>query len=83
MGLQEVIGPPSLLQLSIRFKLQFHSAIIALLENIKSRFTDKAVNIITAMSLFNPSLLPTEDSLPSYGNEQIQVLAEFYGKAEV
>ena len=41
------------------------------------------MNVITAMSIFNPSLLPTEDSLPSYGNEQIQVLAEFYGKAEV
>ena len=53
----------------------------ALLANIKSRFTDKAVKIITAMSIFNPSLLPTEDSLPSYGNEQIKILAEFYGKA--
>ena len=45
----------------------------ALLANIKSRFTDKAVKVVTAMSIFNPSLLPTEDSLPSYGNEQIIV----------
>ncbi len=52
----------------------------ALLENIKSRFTDKAVEIITAMSIFNPFLLPTEDSLHSYGTEEIKVLAEFYGK---
>jgi hypothetical protein len=56
----------------------------ALLENIKSRFTDKAVKIITAMSIFNPSLLPTDDSITSYGNDQIQVLAQFYGEeAEV
>ena len=37
----------------------------ALLENIKNRFSDKAVKIVTAMSIFIPSLLPTEDSLPS------------------
>ena len=56
----------------------------ALLENIKSRFTDKAVKIIIVMSIFNPTLLPTEDSLPSYGNEQFKILANFYGKeAEV
>ena len=51
---------------------------------IKSRFTDKAVKIVTAMSIFSPSLLPAEASLPSYGSEQIKILAEFYGKeAEV
>ena len=56
----------------------------ALLENIKSRFTDKAMKIVIAMSIFNPTLLPTEDSLPSYGNEQIKILTNFYGKeAEV
>ena len=27
-----------------------------------------------------PALLPIEDSLPSYGDEQINKLAEFYGK---
>ena len=56
----------------------------SLLLNIKSRFTDKAVKIVTAMSIFSPSLLPAEASLPSYGSEQIKILAEFYGKeAEV
>ena len=51
---------------------------------VKSRFTDKALKVVTVISIFNPSLLPTEDSLPSYGNEQITILAEFYGKeAEV
>ena len=52
--------------------------------NIKSRFTDKAVKIVTAMSMFSSSLLPAEASLPSYGSEKIKILAEFYGKeAEV
>ena len=56
----------------------------SLLLNIKSRLTDKAVKIVTAMSIFSPSLLPAEASLPSYGSEQIKILAEFYGKeAEV
>ena len=56
----------------------------SLLLNIKSRFTDKAVKIVTAMSIFSPSLLPVEAFLPSYGSEQIKILAEFYGKeAEV
>ena len=52
---------------------------------VKSRFTDKALKVVTVISIFNPSLLPTEDSLPSYyGNEQIKILAELYGKeAEV
>ena len=42
------------------------------------------MKIVTAMSIFSPSLLLTEASLPSYGSEQIKILAEFYGKeAEV
>ena len=52
----------------------------SLLLNIKSRFTDKAMKIGTAMSIFSPSLLPAEASLPSYGSEKIKILAEFYGK---
>ena len=56
----------------------------SLLLNTKSRFTDKAVKIVTAMSIFSPSLPPAEASLPSYGSKQIKILAEFYGKeAEV
>ena len=31
----------------------------ALLENIENRFTDEAVKIVTAMSIFSPSLLLT------------------------
>ena len=36
------------------------------------------------MSIFNPSLLPSKDSLNVYGNDEITLLANFYGKpAEV
>ena len=38
------------------------------------------MKIVTAMSIFSPSLLPAEASLPSYGSEKIKILAEFYGK---
>ncbi len=50
----------------------------ALLENIKSRFTDKAVEIITAMSIPLCYLLKIHYILN--GTEEIKVLAEFYGK---
>lgn len=43
--------------------------------NIKRHFSNEAVNS------FNPALLPAaEESLSLYGNEQIQNLADFYGK---
>ena len=41
------------------------------------------MKIGTAMSIFSPSLIPAEASLPSYGSEQIKILAEFYGKEAV
>ena len=31
------------------------------------------MKIVIAMSVFNRTVLPTEDSLPSYGNEQTEV----------
>ena len=37
------------------------------------------MKIVTAMSIFSPSL-PAEAFLPSYGSEQIKILAGFYGK---
>ena len=42
------------------------------------------MKIVTAMSIFSPSLLPAEESLPSNGSELINILTELYGKeAEV
>ena len=50
----------------------------SLLENIRNRFSDRSLKIVTAMSIFNPAMLPSEESLSSYGNEQIKLLAGFY-----
>ena len=52
----------------------------SLLENIRNRFSDRSLKIITAMSIFNPAMLPSQESLSSYGNEQIKLLAGFYGE---
>ena len=52
-----------------------------LLENIDRRFTSKAIKILTAMSVFNPSLLPPKDYLSTYGVDEITALADFYGKS--
>ena len=52
----------------------------SLLENIRNRFSDRSLKIVTAMSIFNPATLPSEESLSSYGNEQIKVLPGFYGE---
>ena len=55
-----------------------------LLGNIRKRFSDKAIQILSAMSVFHPASLPEKDSLSTYGNNEIACLANFYGKpAEV
>ena len=57
----------------------------ALLANIWQWFSDKDVNILVAMTIFNPSLLPKKDYLASYGQEHIKVVhvhvADYYKKA--
>lgn len=84
MDPQGGIGPLSPWLPSIRLWSQVNKLCRCTSDNICSSFTVKAMEIVSAMSMFNPSLLPTEDSLPSYGNEEICVLAEFCGKeAEV
>lgn len=57
----------------------------ALLKNIMEEiFSNEAVKILAAMSIFNPALLPSKESLNTYGNDEITLLANFYGKpAEV
>ena len=37
--------------------------------------------VVTAMSIFNPVLIPTAEDpqLSSYGNEEVNILANFYG----
>ena len=53
----------------------------SLIENINQRFSDKAVKLLVATSIFNPAEVPTDqDSLSSYGLQQIKDLADFYGR---
>ena len=51
----------------------------SLIGNINGRFSDKAVKLLVATSIFNPAELPIYDSLSSYGVQQIKELADFYG----
>ena len=44
----------------------------SLIGNINARFSDKAVKLLVATSIFNPAELPTYDSLSSYGVQQIK-----------
>ena len=51
-----------------------------LIENINRRFTDEAVKILSATSVFDPTKFPTEEALIlAYGLEEIRILADFYG----
>ena len=51
----------------------------SLISNINGRYSGKAMKLLVASSIFNPVELPTEDSLSSYGVEQMKKLADFYG----
>ena len=51
-----------------------------LIENINRRFTDEAVKILSATSVFDPTKFPTEEALIlAYGLKDIRILADFYG----
>ena len=51
-----------------------------LIENINRRFTDEAVKILSATSVFDPTKFPTEEALIlAHGLEEIRILADFYG----
>lgn len=52
----------------------------SLVGNINGRFSDEVVNLLVATSIFNPAKLPTEECMSSYGLQEIQKLADFYGK---
>ena len=53
----------------------------ALVSNINSRFSDSAVNLLVSSSIFNPVSLPTDEAgLPEFGNNELKVLLNFYGK---
>ena len=45
----------------------------SLMDNIKRRFSAKAVKLLVATSIFNPAQLPAEESLASYGLQEIRI----------
>lgn len=52
-----------------------------LLSNINGRFSDAVVKLLASSSIFNPTLLPTEETaLLEYGKKELEVLVDFYGK---
>ena len=48
----------------------------ALIENIKSRFSENEVSLLVAISIFNPAQLPDSShaSFSSYGNKEVRSL---------
>ena len=56
-----------------------------LIANINSSFSGEVVELVVAVLVFNPALLPDDETLlRAYGNSKLSTLANFYGeKAEV
>ena len=56
-----------------------------LIANINSHFSDEVVELVVSASVFNPALLPDDETLlRAYGNSMLSFLAYLYGeKAEV
>ena len=55
-----------------------------LIANINSRFSGEIVKLVVSASVFNPALLPDDETLlRAYGNSKLSTLANFLGeKAE-
>jgi hypothetical protein len=51
----------------------------ALMENIQRRFSDKIVALLSASSIFSPSLFPPKEKLSGFGDKEIELLSAFYG----
>ena len=56
-----------------------------LIEYIQSRFSDKDVAVVVAISVFNPANIPQADdhTFRTYENEEIMQLSAFYGEEAV
>ena len=56
-----------------------------LIANINNRFSGEIVEFVVSAYLFNPALLPDDETLlRAYGNSKLSTLANFYGEnAEV
>ena len=50
-----------------------------LIANINSHFSGEVVKIVVSASVFNPALLPDDETLlRAYGNSKLSTLANFY-----
>ena len=56
-----------------------------MIANINSCFSGEVVKLVVSASVYNPALLPGDDTLlRAYGNSKLSTLANFYGeKADV
>ena len=74
--------PLSVHQFRVQVAILYLDTLIA---NINSRFSGEVVELVASASIFNPALLPDDETLlRAYGNSKLSTLANFYGeKAEV
>ena len=74
--------PLSVQQFRVQVAIPYLDTLIA---NINSHFSGEVVELVFSASLFNPALLPDDETLlRAYGNSKLSTLANFYGeKAEV
>ena len=74
--------PLSVQQFQVQVAIPYLDTLIA---NINSRFSGEVVELVVSASVFNPGLLPDDETLlRAYGNSKLSTLANFYGeKAEV
>ena len=55
-----------------------------LIANINSRFSGEVVELVVIASVFNPALLPDDETfLRAYGTSKLSTLANFYGEKAV
>ena len=74
--------PLSVQQFRVQVAISYIDTLIA---NINSRFSGVVVKLVVSASVFNPALLPDDETLlRAYGNSKPSTLANFHGeKAEV
>ena len=72
----------SFVQFRVQVDIPYLDILIA---NINSRFSGELVKLVVSASVFNPALLPDDETLfRAYGNSKLSTLANVYGeKAEV
>ena len=75
-------SPPLSVQ---QFRLQVATPYLdTQIANINSRFSGEVVELVISASVFNPALLPDDETLlRAYGNSKLSTLANFYGEKAI